>query len=232
MSIKSLAFDNYLTLNFYKSNHKKMSMENFDRKAHWEKIYTTKSLNEVSWYQPTPETSLNFIHEFNVPKNARIIDVGGGDSFLVDHLLNEGYTNITVLDISAAALERAKSRLSEKAQFVKWIIADASQFIPTEKYDFWHDRAAFHFLNNEKEIDAYLLSVRNGLSENGVLVIGTFSENGPEKCSGIQIKQYSENSMVERLTKFFHKIKCITIDHITPFNTIQNFIFCSFKLKA
>lgn len=207
-------------------------MENFDKKAHWENIYTSKSLNEVSWYQPNPETSLNFIHEFNVPKKAKIIDVGGGDSFLVDHLLMEGYTDITVLDISAAALERAKLRLGKKAQLVKWIVADASKFTPTEHYDFWHDRAAFHFLNSDSEIDAYLNSVQNGLSKNGILVMGTFSENGPEKCSGIKIKQYSENSMVERLTHFFNKIKCISIDHITPFNTIQNFIFCSFKLKV
>jgi ubiquinone/menaquinone biosynthesis C-methylase UbiE len=207
-------------------------MENFDKKAHWENIYTTKSLNEVSWYQPNPETSLNFIHEFNVPKKAKIIDVGGGDSFLVDHLLMEGYTDITVLDISAAALERAKLRLGKKAQLVKWIVADASKFTPTEHYDFWHDRAAFHFLNSDSEIDAYLNSVHDGLSKNGILVMGTFSENGPEKCSGIKIKQYSENSMVERLNHFFNKIKCINIDHITPSNTIQNFIFCSFKLKV
>jgi ubiquinone/menaquinone biosynthesis C-methylase UbiE len=207
-------------------------MENFDKQAHWENIYTSKSLNEVSWYQPTPETSLNFIHEFNVPKKAKIIDVGGGDSFLVDHLLMEGYTDITVLDISAAALERAKLRLGKKAQLVKWIVADASKFTPTEHYDFWHDRAAFHFLNSDSEIDAYLNSVHNGLSKNGILVMGTFSENGPKKCSGIKIKQYSENSMVERLNHFFNKIKCINIDHITPSNTIQNFIFCSFKLKV
>jgi len=206
-------------------------MEKFDKKAHWEKIYNTKSLNEVSWYQPTPETSLNFIYEFNVPKNAKIIDVGGGDSFLVDHLLQLGFTAITVLDISASALDKAQLRLGEKASLVKWIVADASTFIPKEKYDFWHDRAAFHFLNNDIEIDAYLTSVKQGLSTNGILVIGTFSENGPEKCSGIPIKQYSENSMTKRLNNFFKKIKCITVDHLTPFNTIQNFIFCSFKMK-
>jgi ubiquinone/menaquinone biosynthesis C-methylase UbiE len=206
-------------------------MDNFDKKAHWEKIYSTKSLNEVSWYQPQPVTSLNFIHEFNVPKNAKIIDVGGGDSFLVDHLLKEGYTDITVLDISAAALERAKARLGDKAKLVKWIEADAAKFTPSETYDFWHDRAAFHFLNSDLEIDAYLTSVKQGLNSTGILLMGTFSENGPEKCSGIQIKQYSENSMTERLNHFFNKIKCITIDHITPFNTIQNFIFCSFNLK-
>ncbi len=210
----------------------KTNMENFDKKEHWEKIYSTKSLNEVSWYQPTPGTSLNFIEEYKVPKNAKIIDVGGGDSFLVDHLLNLGFSDITVLDISARALDRAKLRLGDKGKLVKWIVADASQFKPEVKYDFWHDRAAFHFLNTEAEIDAYLTSVHSGLSKNGILVIGTFSENGPEKCSGIPIKQYSENSINKRLSHFFNKIKCINIDHLTPFNTIQNFIFCSFKLKT
>jgi SAM-dependent methyltransferase len=208
------------------------NMENFDRKEHWEKIYSTKALNEVSWFQPTPETSINFILENQVPKNAKIIDVGGGDSFLVDHLLDLGFTDITVLDISAMALERAKLRLGEKSKLVKWIEADASQFKPEVKYDLWHDRAAFHFLNTASEIDAYIQSAHHGLSKNGILVIGTFSESGPLKCSGIPIKQYSENSMTQILSNFFNKIKCIHIDHETPFNTIQNFIFCSFKLRS
>ena len=114
------------------------------RKEHWENIYGTKELKDVSWFQPLPETSLNFLKEFNVPKNAAIIDVGGGDSLLVDHLLAEGYTDISVLDISEKALERAKSRLGEKASHIKWIVSDASEFKPERKYDFWHDRAAFH----------------------------------------------------------------------------------------
>jgi ubiquinone/menaquinone biosynthesis C-methylase UbiE len=127
-------------------------MEPFDRKKHWENIYQTKELKNVSWFEPTPETSLAFFKQFNVPKNAKIIDVGGGDSFLVDNLLNQGYTDITILDISEAALNRAKERLGLKAANVKWIVADAASFEPTEKYDFWHDRAAFHFLTEEKEI--------------------------------------------------------------------------------
>lgn len=121
-------------------------MEPFNRKKHWENIYQTKELNEVSWFQPTPETSLSFFKEFKVPLNAKIIDIGGGDSFLVDHLLELGYTDITVLDISSAAIERAKKRLGDKAQRVEWMVADAATFQPTEQYDFWHDRAAFHFL--------------------------------------------------------------------------------------
>lgn len=204
-------------------------MEAFDRKKHWEYIYQTKQLNEVSWYQPTPETSLDFFKQFNVPLNAKIIDIGGGDSLLVDHLLDKGYTDVTILDISEAAINRAKQRLGDKAEKVKWIVADAAKFHPTEKYDFWHDRAAFHFLTDEQEISNYLETAQNNLRPGGVLVIGTFSEQGPKKCSGIEIKQYSETTMTDRLKKFFEKIKCITIDHTTPFGTVQNFVFCSFK---
>lgn len=204
-------------------------MGHFDKKAHWENIYSTKELKDVSWYQPTPTTSLEFLKQFNVNKTAKIIDIGGGDSYLVDNLLEMGYQNITVLDISAAALERAKQRLGKHATKVKWIVADAATFKPTEQYDFWHDRAAFHFLTQEADINNYIETIRQNLKPSGVLIIGTFSEQGPTKCSGIEIKQYSEISMTERLQKFFEKVKCITVDHKTPFNTIQNFIFCSFK---
>jgi len=204
-------------------------MEDFDRKKHWETIYQTKDLKDVSWFQPTPETSLDFLKQFNISLNAKIIDVGGGDSFLVDHLLELGYTDITVLDISEAAIKRAKERLGEKANAIKWIIEDAAKFRPTELYDFWHDRAAFHFLTDETEISNYLETAQHFINSNGVLVIGTFSEQGPTKCSGIEIKQYSENTMTERLKKYFDKVKCITVDHKTPSQTIQNFVFCSFK---
>ncbi len=206
-------------------------MENFDRKKHWENIYNTKQLNEVSWYQPVPETSLEFLKQFNVAKNAKIIDIGGGDSFLVDHLLALGYTDVTVLDISSFALERAKKRLGSKASLVKWIVSDASTFVPTEQYDFWHDRAAFHFFTKENDIMNYLNVIKKGIKTDGALVLGTFSEQGPKKCSMIEIKQYSETTMTERLKNMFDKIKCITVDHKTPFDTIQNFLFCSFKRK-
>ena len=208
-------------------------MEAFDRKKHWENIYQTKELKDVSWFQPTPETSLDFFKQFHVPTKAKVIDIGGGDSLLVDHLLDLGYRDISVLDISEAAIERAKKRLGERANKVKWIVADAATFKPSEKYDFWHDRAAFHFLTDEQEITQYLETARNSINPAGVLVIGTFSEQGPTKCSGIEIKQYSESSMTDRLKNFFEKIKCITVDHKTPFETIQNFVFCSFrKLKS
>lgn len=204
-------------------------MENFDRKKHWENIYQTKELKDVSWFQPTPETSLDFFKQFNVPTTAKVIDIGGGDSFLVDHILDLGYQDISVLDISVAAIDRAKQRLGEKAKSVKWIVTDAATFKPTEKYDFWHDRAAFHFLTDEQEISSYLETARQNINPTGVMVIGTFSEQGPKKCSGIEIKQYSETTMTDRLKNFFEKIKCITVDHKTPFDTIQNFVFCSFR---
>jgi cyclopropane fatty-acyl-phospholipid synthase-like methyltransferase len=204
-------------------------MEASDRKKHWENIYQTKDFKDVSWYQEKPETSLSFLKEFNVPKNAKIIDIGGGDSYLVDNLLDLGYEDITVLDISAKAIEKAQQRLGERATSVKWIVADAAKFKPKEKYDFWHDRAAFHFFTVQKDVSNYIKIIKKNISKDGILILGTFSEEGPTKCSGIEIKQYSETSMTEKLNKFFQKVKCITVNHVTPFETIQNFVFCSFK---
>ena len=204
-------------------------MENFDRKKHWENIYLTKELKYAGWFQQTPTTSLDFIKEFSIPTSAKIIDIGGGDSFLVDNLLDLGYQDITILDISEAALERAKQRLGNRATAVKWIVADIATFKFTEKFDFWHDRAAFHFLTQEQEIETYIDTAQQSINPAGILVIGSFSEKGPKKCSGIEIKQYSETTMSDRLKMFFKKIKCIPVDHKTPFDTIQNFIFCSFR---
>jgi len=204
-------------------------MKDFDRKKHWEDIYQTNQLNEVSWFQPKPETSLDFLKQFNVPTTAKVIDIGGGDSFLVDHLIELGYQDITVLDISEAALDKAKKRLGSRASQVNWIVADAATFKPTEKYDFWHDRAAFHFLTQKKEITSYLETIQQNIKSSGILILGTFSDQGPKKCSGIEIKQYSETTMTEKLKMFFEKIQCITVDHKTPTGTSQNFIFCSFR---
>nr|MBC7613603.1 methyltransferase domain-containing protein [Pseudopedobacter sp.] len=204
-------------------------MEESNKKSHWDNIYKTKKLEDVSWYQQTPKTSLVFLKEFNIPKSAKIIDIGGGDSLLVDHLLKLDYTDITVLDISATSLERAKERLGDDALKVKWIVADIADFKPNEQYDFWHDRAAFHFLTAENEVDHYIQAAKQGIKADGVLVLGTFSESGPKKCSGIEIKQYSEVSMTHKLKSFFKKVKCINVNHETPFSTIQEFVFCSFR---
>jgi SAM-dependent methyltransferase len=204
-------------------------MEYIDRKKHWENIYQTTELKDVSWFQPKPETSLDFFKQFNVPATAKIIDIGGGDSFLVDHLLDLGYQDISVLDISKAAIDRAKQRLGDKAKTVKWIVADAATFKPEEKYDFWHDRATFHFLTDEQEITNYLQTAQENMNSKGILVIGTFSDQGPKTCSGIEIKQYSEKSMTNRLKKYFEKMNCKTVDHKTPSGNTQNFVFFSFS---
>ena len=204
-------------------------MEQIDKKQHWENIYQTKELNEVSWFQPKPETSLNFFEEFAISSTAKIIDIGGGDSFLIDHLLLLGYIDITVLDISNSAIERAKKRLGSNAEKVKWIVSDIVDFEPTESYDVWHDRAAFHFLTNKEDREKYVSIADKGLTNDGLLIVGTFSETGPLKFSGVEIQQYSEISLIEQMKSKFQKINCFTIDHTTPFNTIQNFLFCSFK---
>jgi hypothetical protein len=200
---------------------------NKNSREHWENIYHTKQPNEVSWTQDIPKTSMDFIHSYHLPKTASIIDIGGGDSKLVDYLLKEGFEDITVLDISEKALTKAKSRLGKDAAKVKWIAADVTEFEPSRMYDVWHDRATFHFLTTTQQISSYLQRARNAI--NGFLTIGTFSNNGPDICSGLPIKKYSEAELQEQLSHGFKKIKCITEDHVTPFNTMQNFLFCSFK---
>lgn len=206
-------------------------MEAFDRKKHWENIYSTKELTEVSWYQPKPETSLNFLQKARLPKDAAIIDIGGGDSFLADYLLEMGYSDITVLDISEAALKRAKARLGGKAEKINWIVADATSYSDGRQYDFWHDRAAFHFLTSVDEIESYTANASLGVKPCGMMVIGTFSDKGPLKCSGIEIKQYSQTRLVENFKADFEVIECLSTEHPTPFNTVQAFTFCSFRKK-
>ncbi|MGQ1788509.1 MULTISPECIES: class I SAM-dependent methyltransferase [unclassified Saccharicrinis] len=198
-----------------------------DRKKHWETVYETKNPDQVSWTQETPKTSLEFIHSFGLKKTAKIIDIGGGDSKLVDSLLDEGFENISVLDISSKSLEKAKKRLGEKANKVNWIVSDITEFEPNMTFDVWHDRATFHFLTTSEQIKKYIKTARK--SVNGFLTIGTFSKNGPKKCSGLEIKQYNEEDLTAELKDGFDKIKCVREDHLTPFDTMQNFLFCSFK---
>ncbi|MCF3108223.1 class I SAM-dependent methyltransferase [Niabella sp. CC-SYL272] len=200
-----------------------------NRKQHWESIYQTKAPYAFSWYQEKPHTSLSILDQLRVHHTAKIIDIGGGDSTFADHLLDRGYQNITVLDISASAIERAQRRLGERASKITWIVADAAQFKPTMAYDFWHDRAAFHFLTDEQEVSNYIQAAQQGIVPGGILVIGTFSEKGPTQCSGIEVKRYSARTMTNRLEGFFKKIKCLTTEHLTPFQTVQQFVFCSFK---
>jgi 2-polyprenyl-3-methyl-5-hydroxy-6-metoxy-1,4-benzoquinol methylase len=200
-------------------------------KLHWEKIYSTTQPHEVSWTQAIPHTSLNFIKQAGLSTDAHIIDIGGGDSNLVDHLLELGYKNITVLDISEQALTRAQLRLGEKAKKVNWIAANVLDFSAISKYDFWHDRAAFHFLTTDADIRKYVSIAEQALKPNGKLCVGTFSTDGPLKCSGLEIKQYKTETLTDAFNSCFEKINCIIENHTTPFNTFQNFLFCYLNRK-
>jgi 2-polyprenyl-3-methyl-5-hydroxy-6-metoxy-1,4-benzoquinol methylase len=206
-------------------------MEPSASKNHWDTIYTTKQPHEVSWTQAIPQTSLDAIAQAKLPKEAAIIDVGGGDSLLVDFLLDAGYQNITVLDISAEALLRAQKRLGARATTVHWIVTNILDFQPPQRYDLWHDRAAFHFLTSPDDIATYQSLAIQALKPQGHLIVGTFSEEGPLKCSGLEITQYSNTTLTALFSPHFETINSLTIDHTTPFNTVQNFVFCHFKKK-
>ena len=195
------------------------------KKEHWDNIYSTKTLQEVSWHQPIPKISLDFILSFELAKDSPIIDVGGGDSFLVDSLINEGYTDLTVLDISKVAIERAKIRLAKNANKINWIVSDIINFSPVRKYSIWHDRAVFHFLRKEKEINSYLKSLKSGTAVDGRLVLGTFAENGPTRCCALDVKRYSFNDLERKIGDQFHIEKMINSIHQTPFKTEQSFNF-------
>jgi SAM-dependent methyltransferase len=195
-------------------------------KSHWENIYHTKQAHEVSWTQETPCTSIQLFEAANLPKEAQIIDVGGGDSRFVDYLIDKGFTHVNVLDISQKAIERAKERLGEKATLVNWIVSDIKDFTPTVKYDFWHDRAAFHFLTEQKDIKQYVMMCKTYAKK---IAIGTFSPEGPVKCSGLEITQYNEQSLSMLFKSVgFTNAQCQRVDHKTPSGANQNFVFCSY----
>jgi hypothetical protein len=220
MCVTFITGKQYFPMHFYRMNS--------HMQQHWDTIYRTKQPHEVSWTQEVPVTSLAFLHQLNTPKDARIIDIGGGDSTLVDHLLEEGYTDITVLDISGAAIERAKKRLGARSERVKWIVGNILDFHAGQKYDLWHDRAAFHFQTTPEQIEAYLKVAQDSVC--GHIIVATFSTDGPKKCSGLEIKQYDENTLTRSFRQGgFEKIDCKREDHLTPSGSVQNFIFCSFR---
>jgi SAM-dependent methyltransferase len=198
-------------------------------KYHWENIYQNKNPEELSWTQAIPETSLKLIQSFHLSKEARIIDVGGGESRLVDCLLDEGFQNISVLDISETALNKARKRVGIRAGKVNWITADVTRYPFGEQFDLWHDRAVFHFMTTNEVRTAYCEQLKKAVRPGGSLIIGSFSENGPEKCSGLTVQRYNEHTLAQELSAGFELIQCSTENHITPFNTTQEFIFCSFK---
>jgi len=198
---------------------------------HWQNIYKTKADGEVSWTQSYPRTAVEYLESLNLGKSANIIDIGGGASNFADALIDLGYQNITVLDISEAALERSRERLGSNADIVNWVVSDINEFETGISYDFWYDRAVFHFLIAENHINNYVEMVSSSINKGGHFLLGTFSEDGPKKCSGLEVTQYSENKMKATFESDFEVNRCFKEEHTTPFNTVQNFQFCGFERR-
>src|SRR3989338_3767391 len=204
-----------------------------DLEKHWETVYKTKIPTEVSWYQLHLKKSLELILHTGVGKEAHIIDIGGGASTLADDLLAQGFKHVTVLDITAEALGVSKSRLGKSANQITWIEADVTQAVlPPHAFDVWHDRAVFHFLTDAGDRRKYVDQVRHSLKPGGHLIVATFSLNGPLRCSGLNVIQYSLQTMQTEFGNDFTLIENFTEEHMTPFNTKQEFVYCHFKLKS
>ena len=203
-------------------------MANDSRQAHWENVYTTKGENEVSWFQESPAPSLALIAEIGAAPSSAIIDIGGGASRLVDELIDRGFHDVTVLDLSAAALEAAKARLGNRAGLAQWLVADATTWEPPRTYDIWHDRAAFHFLTEERDRAAYIARLRQGLKIGGHAIIATFALDGPEKCSGLPVMRYDAAHLGQTLGSGFELLQSLGNDHATPWGSHQQFQFSVF----
>ena len=198
-----------------------------NRKEHWENVYATKAHNQVSWYREHLDTSLNLIMRTGVGKDAAIIDVGGGASTLVDDLLAEGFGDVSVLDISGKAIDETKRRLGNQAQKVDWIVADITKAVLPEKYyDVWHDRAVFHFLTDAEDRQKYVELVMRSVKVGGHIIVASFGENGPQKCSGLDVVRYNPDSMHSEFGNDCELVKSVTETHKTPFETTQEFIYC------
>jgi 2-polyprenyl-3-methyl-5-hydroxy-6-metoxy-1,4-benzoquinol methylase len=196
-------------------------------KDHWDKIYSTKATDAVSWFQPHADLSFDIIKATGVAYDAAIIDVGGGASVLVDDLLDHGYSNLTVLDLSAAALAAAQKRLGSRASKAKWIEADITKAdLPARQFDVWHDRAVFHFLTNIEDRAAYVRAVFNSVKPGGHVIVATFAEDGPAQCSGLPVMRYSANGLHAEFGESFSLLNHRKEVHHTPSGTIQQFVYC------
>lgn len=201
-------------------------------RTHWEKIYTTKAPDKVSWYRPHLETSLGLILRAVSDRTVSIVDVGGGESTLVDDLLQEGFQNITVLDVSQAAIDVNKARLGEKASGVRWLVADIIQVqLQPRAYDLWHDRAVFHFLTAEEQRVAYVRQVVQAVKPGGHVIVSTFGPEGPTKCSGLEVVRYDAESLHEEFGTRFRLVESSKEIHQTPFGTTQQFLYCYCNLE-
>lgn len=202
---------------------------NNDLKNHWENIYSNKDENEVSWFQTVPKTSHQLIKKLNLESNDNIIDIGSGRSRILKILIDEGFNNLSYLDISKEACKKSKIALGDDKSKVNWNVENVLNFKSKIKYNLWHDRAVFHFFTDKKDIEKYKEVAIKNISDGGYLALGTFSINGPKKCSGLDVSQYSEQSLNEIFKSDFNLLESFYIDHQTPFDTTQNFLFCIFK---
>jgi 2-polyprenyl-3-methyl-5-hydroxy-6-metoxy-1,4-benzoquinol methylase len=203
-----------------------------DVRAHWEKIYSTKAPDQVSWYRPHLETSLALIKRAAHDRIASIIDVGGGESTLVDDLLDQGFQNVSVLDVSQAAIDVNKERLGDRASRVHWIVADITQSeLEPRAYDVWHDRAVFHFLTLQEQRAAYVRQVSHSVKSGGHVIVSTFGPEGPTKCSGLDVVRYDANSLHDEFGPRFRLVESSKEVHQTPFGTTQQFLYCYCRVK-
>jgi 2-polyprenyl-3-methyl-5-hydroxy-6-metoxy-1,4-benzoquinol methylase len=204
-------------------------MVDVERQAHWENVYQTKREGEVSWFQDSPAISLDLIRATGVGRNASIIDIGGGASRLPDALLEAGFSSITVLDLSEKAMQVSQSRLGERGATIKWIAADVTIWQPSEIYDVWHDRAAFHFLTDPKDQVAYAERVSRAVRSGGHVIIGTFAPDGPERCSGLPVVRHDAASIAAVFGPSFALVETRGHEHRTPAGAIQRFQFSRFQ---
>jgi SAM-dependent methyltransferase len=196
-------------------------------KEHWEQVYATKATDAVSWFQEHAEHSLRLIRETGVPLSASIIDGGGGASTLVDDLLANGYSRLTVLDLSAAALAAARDRLGERGGAVQWLEADITRAVlPAHAYDVWHDRAVFHFLTSPADRKAYVQAVLRAVKPGGHVIVATFAEDGPTRCSGLPVRRYGAQELHAEFGERFVLLRHEREAHRTPFGTTQQFVYC------
>jgi len=203
-----------------------------DPKTHWDKVYNTKAPDQVSWYRPHLERSLALIERAAASISASIIDVGGGESTLVDDLLARGYQNITVLDISEAAINVTKTRLKKAAEQVHWIAGDVTRLkLGSKFYDVWHDRAVFHFLTSVEQRSAYVQNVARAVKTGGHVIVSTFGPEGPSKCSGLEVTRYDAESLHDQFGMRFRLVESFQELHQTPFSTTQQFLYCYCRIE-
>jgi 2-polyprenyl-3-methyl-5-hydroxy-6-metoxy-1,4-benzoquinol methylase len=205
---------------------------NMDVRTHWEKIYSTKASDQVSWYRPHLETSLALIKRAAGNRTASIVDVGGGESTLVDDLLEQGFQNITVLDVSQAAIDVNKARLGERATGIQWMVADITRVeLQPRAYDVWHDRAVFHFLTKREERTAYVRQVSRSVRSGGYVIVSTFGPDGPTRCSGLDVVRYDADSLHDEFGARFRLVESSKEVHQTPFGTTQQFLYCYCRVE-